>query len=230
MAVQLNGSTQYLQASSPTVSTHPMSWSGWFYFDDVTRNDTCLVIRNNSSFEGWDLRKETAGKAAAVSFNGSNKTALGTTTLVSGTWYHLGCVFASTTSRKIYVNGTLEATETTAAAFGATPDRFAIGSFIGGGLPLKGRAAQIGVYNIGLSDANMVSLAGGSLPSAVAAANLQNYYKLVADGTDEQGNLSMTLNGSPTFVSDPQIFLSGSSGTIPAIMASLRQRRVPCLF
>ena len=231
MSVILNGTSQYLQSTGTTVTVHPMSWSGWFYFDSLSRFDTLLVIRSSETFVGWDLRKETTNKIQANVYNGSNVYAESTSSVLAGTWVHLGAVYASTSSKKIYVSGTLEDTDTT-PDFGVdgAANRIVLGAFVGGGAPLAGRIAQVGIWNLGLSDANMASLAAGALPSAVAAANLQNYYKLVSDGTDTQGNNNLTAVGSPTYGSDPDIFGSPTPSTVPVLLSSHRQRRVSCLF
>jgi hypothetical protein len=230
MAVSLNGTSQYLQSTGTTITGHPLSWSGWFYFNSLSRFDTLLVIRSSSTFVGFDLRKQTSNKVDANIYNGSDIFARSTSDMTAGTWIHIGAVYASTTSRKIYINGTLEATSTTSAGVDGGANRIVLGAFVGGGGPLSGRIAQVGMWNSALSDANMVSLAGGALPSAIAAANLQNYYKLVSDGTDTQGNNNLTVVGSPTFVSDPEIFTSPTPSTVPVLLSAHRQRRVSCLF
>ena len=56
---------------------------------------------------------------SVASFYASGSGLSGSTTLTTGTWYHIVGVQEADTSRKIYVNGVLDGTKT--SSFGTTP-------------------------------------------------------------------------------------------------------------
>jgi hypothetical protein len=81
------------------------------------------------------------------------KEAKGTTSLATGTWYHLIAVFESNTSKKIYLNGNLEATITDSTTFPTGIDNLNIGRY-GRSTPggyTNGQIAYVMVYNKALT-------------------------------------------------------------------------------
>lgn len=93
----------------------------------VTDTNTFAAIwsLNSSSSVDDTLLCNSDGTTFSVGVSGT--VAVGGVNGVVGRWYHLAMVRESTTALRLYVNGTLQATETTSVAR-ATPTRFEIGA------------------------------------------------------------------------------------------------------
>jgi len=95
------------------ISTNNATFSIFVKFNSVGAW-TGLFNKNRSA--NWIGLWMSSDSKAVFGVNGYNLT--GTTTLATGNWYNIVGVQLAGTSRKIYVNGTLEATTTT--SFGST--------------------------------------------------------------------------------------------------------------
>ena len=86
-------------------------------------------------------------------YNTSYNDAKGTTVISTGQWYNVVGVFESDTSKKLYLNGSLEATLTTNTAFPTGIDTMSISSFqrTSPGGYLDGNIACAMVHNKALS-------------------------------------------------------------------------------
>jgi len=83
---------------------------------------------SSSGSKNCSIRIDTSNYIQASMRSGGGFSAAGSTIGNNGNWIHAVAVFASTTSKKLYLNGVLEGTNTTSVAF-FTPDRFTIGRF-----------------------------------------------------------------------------------------------------
>lgn len=89
-------------------------------------------------------------------YNGSFFQALTTILNNTYTWYHIVGVFESDTSKKLYINGNLEATLTDTVTYPTGTDTLSLSSFQRSGSPsggyLNGLIARANVYNRALND------------------------------------------------------------------------------
>ena len=112
----------------------------------------------------------SSGNLAAVQVVNNNFSASvgDPTSLVSGTWYHVVAVFASDSSRKIYVNGNAGTTNTTSATLAFTPDAFAIGASVRNIADnyYTGAIDDVRLYNRALSAADVYELFSSTCPNA----------------------------------------------------------------
>jgi hypothetical protein len=123
----------------------------------------------------------------------------------SSAWFHGAAVFASTTSRAAYINGGSKGTDATNITGGA--DRILIGARISTtvGAFLLGECAEVGVWNIALSDDDVASLATGMSPLLVRPEGLVFYAPLLRDFVDFKG-LSLTNTAGVTVYQDTPRF------------------------
>ena len=111
----------------------------------------------NNQFFGFAHVLDTGNDILRIyNYNVSYNDARGTTVISTGQWYHLTAVFESNISKKLYLNGVLEATLTTNTAFPTGIDTMSLSSFQrGGGSPpggyLDGNIACAMVYNKALT-------------------------------------------------------------------------------
>lgn len=94
--------------------------------------------------------------------HGSSGNALTANTgVVVNTWTHLVVTYdEATTTMKIYVNGVLDATDNTIAAFvnGNTPEDTQIGDCANGGQGLQGYAYKPAIYSVALNSAQVLTI------------------------------------------------------------------------
>jgi hypothetical protein len=111
-ALSFNGSTQYVSDafSSQPQGNQAVTMSAWVKFTNPASGieiASFFGTDSASNKSGYYLYRNGAGKAVSE-FGSGLGAATGTTTLASGTWYHLTGVYDGANSR-IYVNGAQEA-------------------------------------------------------------------------------------------------------------------------
>lgn len=93
----------------------PLTFLGWAYNATSTANLRVLCIADEASDNEWMLLyiDNTTGVAGATSTTGAVQASATGTTDCRDKWHQVAAVFESTTSRKVYVDGHLEGTNTT---------------------------------------------------------------------------------------------------------------------
>lgn len=219
MALVLDGSTQYLYNSSwsPHGGAYPFSVSGWFYTTDMAQSASLVSIDNNNpagpvnlcQFFGPGTSPDDPLRVGT--YLGAWGIVATTTGATTGTWHHFTAVWASATDRRIFIDGGSKGTNTDSRNGGGTYNvcigcRYGVPSGAAVDLLFDGKLAHIGIWTSALSDANAASLAGGALPTAVDASNLEDYWALISDSNSDGGNTGSTLTevGTPSFdAADP---------------------------
>ena len=114
-AIEPDGSSGRVDASV-SLTGYPITMAAWFKTPSASAADECIMSVADSSVGTNQLRmiiENTTSKLEANGFDGTVVRAASSTTSVDDDEWHLGvAVFASSTSRKIYVDGVLEGTET----------------------------------------------------------------------------------------------------------------------
>jgi hypothetical protein len=185
----------------------PLSFSCWFYgaswavdqslifVGDQTTSAVYFLLFVNNGGPNLSARCEDA-VAQGDALGGAPAT---------NAWQHGGGVFASTTSRTAYLNGTPGTEETTSVA-DITPTRVSIG-VLDETTPadyMDGQIADAAIWNAALTDAEMAALAAGASPLSIRPGNLIFYVPLVRDNDiDIVGGLPLTATGTPTVSDDP---------------------------
>ena len=134
----------------------PFSVCLWFNQDNVNADKVLFWIGDDGGAD-WDAHYIAAGDNAKVevySAVGNDFTAVATSTssYTASSWYHTCGVWTSSTSRSVYVNGNLEATNTTSAS-PADIDGMFIGKHgvTGGGALANGKIDDVRIYNYALT-------------------------------------------------------------------------------
>ena len=148
-------------SSHSSVSTAwPVTMSCWVKFDSFVNQPTFMaesdVSASNQIFGIGHIVDASQDVLRIYNYNVSYLDAKGTTVLSTGQWYHVTGVFESDTSKKLYLNGVLEATLTTSTAIPTGLDTMSLSSFQrGGGFSpggyLDGNIACAMVYDRALS-------------------------------------------------------------------------------
>jgi len=204
MARNFNGTNDHLDAGNPSA----LNLTG----DEVTLS--ARIRLESSSSEGKILAKwsdaggdfqyllstDSGDKCQFAIFNGSTKIAVGTTTLVVGTWHHIAGVYDGTDIR-VYCDGIEEAVTPATGNMSSTTAPVRIGAGSGGAGtedPMDGDIGHCAIYGIGLAAGSIKSLASGISPPKIQSENLLFYAPI--NGQDPEydvvGGLDLTVVGS----------------------------------
>jgi hypothetical protein len=220
MALEFNGTNQYLQVGSAVLTAAPLTMACWFNVDSVTVNHS-LVSITNSGIAG-SITRFAMFAAGAISGDpvrviasdaASNNGIASTTSGYSANfWHHAAGVFTSASSRSVYLDGGNSATDTTSI----TPtllDRTNIGvQFLqnAGGTSgiafADGLIAEVGIWNAALTAAEIASLAKGMTCDKVRPQSLVFYAPLVRDLIDQKGGLTITNNNAATVAAHTRVY------------------------
>lgn len=211
-AQDFNGSTEWGESSTVEVSAAPMTICAWGNADNATGNHNAVgvskeggstteyfILNWSGAVAGDPIRAVVAGELiGSPSIFGIAAT---TTGYSAGTWHHGCTVFASSTSRSAYIDGGSKGSNTD----DRTPsgvNRTSIGtawSGGSGGAPTRGAAfsghvAEVGIWNVALTDDEVATLAKGYAPPCVRRNALVAYYPMVRDATSLKDLFSATAN------------------------------------
>ena len=151
-SIDFDGTNDYAEISGTQnlnfpISTNSTTFSIFLKFHSVGAW-TGLFNKNRSST--WIGLWMSSSSKAVFGVNGYNLT--GTTTLATGNWYNIVGVQLANTSRKIYVNGTLEATTTTSfGSTASTTENWMIGQATSVNEYLNGNVACASIYEKALT-------------------------------------------------------------------------------
>lgn len=203
-----SGTTRYLSSSTPVVAT-PLTIVSWFRPLQFITNDVIVSIGTTSGSGRFALGRIlnldgiNVLQAASVNDSGGGVGAQVAMPSIAGTWYHGAAVFASTNSRTCYLDA-VGITNTIFNLGPSAPNELRIGAnnvntrFIGD-------IAEVAIYNVALTPAEITALAKGFTPDQIRPQSLVFYAPLVRDLIDPKGGLPITNNNSATVVNHPRI-------------------------
>jgi len=196
------GSSQYGTVDSAAFTSYPASMTAWVQLESTHIGAIVLVLDKDVTNAWTELIVNGTFEARSRSNAEGIDSATGTTTPELGRWYHVAAVYASTTSRKIYVNGILEATNTATN----TPtgyDRTSIGMTRDStpSTPFDGLIDDVRIFNVALTDTEVAGL----------------YHANIAPGTAPVGHYKMNTGSGNTLTDDGSngfdLDMTGHAGT-----------------
>lgn len=206
-----NGSSRYLSTTSAPVAAMPLTMACWHRPSQTAAARAILSLSTTGGtgrFQISQLVSPAGTTASSITDGGTAIEAVATKTIISNTWYHSAAVFVSSTSRFAYIDGT-ETANTTSNAGPNSPNIFLIGSRIGSGsfgAYFDGDIAEVGIWNVALTAAEIASLAKGMTCDKVRPQNLVFYAPLVRDLIDAKGGRTITNNNSATVAAHPRVY------------------------
>ena len=209
-----DASTQFLTTSNGIASI-PFTMACWFKTDADGVSQSLMSPTNTASANNYfrlDVRMDIAGDPVTItSIDGTVAEGGETTTGVTiNTWNHACGVFASTTSRSVYLNGGSKATSTNFDS-PSGQNRCDIGTVYTGGasyLHMSGSIAEAAMWGVALTDAEVAILALGYSPLLVRPQSLVAYWPLIGRTSPEidlVGGYDLTLVNAPTTAAHPRI-------------------------
>jgi hypothetical protein len=238
--------SESLSVDSAAVTAMPLTMACWFSSISIAQLQALIWLGDKDSateYIALDVNGAAGGDPVEARHTSGGTTGTGTTTtgFVADTWHHAAAVFLSTTSRSAYLDGGGKGTNTTAVAEPAY-DRTGIGRLMDS-TPSNGFMGGIiwpAIWNVALTDAEIVRLADGVHPATVRPENLilwdfqgkdverdlLGYYPLTRSGTRPgmgPGFLRKTIK-RPWLLAH-HVAGGGGATAVPVFMQSYRRRR-----
>jgi len=201
-------SSQRFEKNTAPLTAAPLTMAAWFRTVDVTPRQGIL----------WLGDKDNANEYFALYIDGAGNDTVRFRTRTSGTgtreatttgqysantWHHACGVEISSSSREVYIDGGGKGTNT----FSNVPagaNRVSIGRFADSspGNYFDGRLAEVGLWNVALSENEVVALSRGVLPWQIRPSALVGYWPVWGLHSPEidlsNQNNSLTVGGTGT--------------------------------
>lgn len=207
--------TEYLfRSASAPITDAPFTASAWANTAaDTTADDFCIFQLQDASGaqDYWRLNAGPAGQAGEFAFvvrdtGNSAQQAVSTIVPTIGVWYNVIGVARSSTDRECFVNGGNSGVNVVNRSPNNV-DSVAIGREMDSSPddPWDGPLAEIGVWDVGLSDLEVFLLAQGRPPPTIRPQSLVAYWPLygVSDRDFWNARFNMTAFNTPTWISHP---------------------------
>lgn len=205
-------SSQRLENTTIPASATPLTIAAWFKPVSATVQYHIAGIYDNATTTNfWALSTDTTGHVTA---NTNAVVATTSTTFSAATWVHGCAVFNSATDRRAFLNGGGKGTNATSRT-PTGPDRVGIGCLDGSSRSsfMDGDVAEVAMWNIALSDAEVLMLSKGVSPLMVRPDALIFYAPLMGNGSPEpeyRGARNLTVTGSAKATSHAPVMSSVS--------------------
>lgn len=202
---------EYLGVASAPIADVPLTLFAWFNSDSNSAIQTILCVRDTDVLD-WHimrLRGDVGGDPLEIQSreNPTSGGAQSSSGYTVGTWHTATAVFATSTSRTIYIDGgssNSDATDLTPASLDATY----ISNMVRASYeyPFSGSIAEAAIWSVALAAGEIATLAAGYSPLFVRPASLVAYWPL--GGIYNDGNAANVANSDWDIVGgyhmDPQ--------------------------
>ena len=167
-AANFNGSSSYVTLSdsiTTQMGNNNFSFSFWVYFNTLTQYDTPIAFQKN-----YRYLVDTA-TAGVVSFYDGTSLSTPSSTIATGNWYNIVVTKSSTAGRKIYVNGSVAASDssnTNAINEASSSGKNLIGAYNSSGTyyyHLDGSIDQVRIFSSALAAGDVEDLYNEHFPT-----------------------------------------------------------------
>ena len=195
-------------------SIFPLTMSGWCKPIAINDHDAIMSIGDDTSTFGVaSLNLRSTGYATAeVLKRGGSAMASSASQYSADVWQHFCAVFASSTSRTVYMDGVAGTEVTTSADVkGDSAKRLSIGEYATTwNREMNGHLADVALWNVALSASEVAILADAYTAIQVRPDSLVSYYPFVSNSVDVMGNNYLSFGtdgtaGSSTFAEHTRI-------------------------
>lgn len=216
-----NASNQRLLLGSAVLTAEPITLAGWCRPDETT-DQAVVSISNTGTVDGkWTLQLRGGGtpdvSALKEDDSGSFDQALSSTTYSLNTWHH-ACAIFENNDRHAFLDGggkgdnTPDITDPTADVTSIGVNRHSVFQ-----RHFSGRLAEIGIWDVVLTDAQVLVLANGVSPLMVEPESLIAYWPLLGRYSPEidlVGGFDMAVTGA-TAADHTRVFYPARSRLSP---------------
>jgi hypothetical protein len=215
MALKFNGTTEYLVRTGAVLTVMPLTMAAWVRLTTTAVSQDLVAITDiGSTNDGFRMLLSSTVPAFQAGGRqlGGQGNATGTVNPGTSGFNHACAVFTSATNFAIFTNGGDKVTQVA----GNTPtaanlNRTCIGAYVSTSIvnPSSGSIAEVGIWNVALTDPEVLALARGTPPARVRPANLVGYWPLyrqlglARDFTQNRND--MTAVGAPMIDPHPPV-------------------------
>lgn len=216
-------SANFLRYAGGLLTAAPLSIGGWANFASISANKIVAGLYNSASGDNVNEFMLLLNSGNTIGFGTGDGTtrssATTSTTLTANTWRHLMGVTSAANSRAVYLDGGGKGTESTSR----TPsgiNRTSFGKQDNAGTALNMGSTDLlgewGLWNIALSDADVLALAGGISPLLMHPEALVGYWPLVGINSPENNLMdntsTLSIQGTLSAAAHPRILMPSSRG------------------
>jgi hypothetical protein len=228
MARSFNATPFYENTTTP-VTGAPLTLAAWIFVPSANSARAILSIGDTAADNCIELYAVPGGGNLLALCRQAGSENNSQISWSNDAWQHCCGVFASTTSRTVYRNGTAGTTDTNSNT-PASLDRIRIASRANsaGGQAFDGIIAEAAIWSAALNVSEVAALVKGYSPLLIRTSNLEAYWPLIGRTTTEPdivGGYAMTPNGTPTVSPHTRIIMPSSQR-----MRRLRAPTVPLQF
>jgi hypothetical protein len=189
-------SSQYLEIATAPVAAAPLTIACWFLPVSAAVTYDLVVIGDTVATNYFALIASNPGSLGAISgaaSAGGEFSAITTTLFAANRWAHACATYTSATARAAFLDGGGKGTNATSVV-PASPAEVDVGAYHAGASiysPMNGQIAEVALWNVDLSDAEVAALAGrtgeslSGLPLRIRPANLVAYWPLQGEVVPE---------------------------------------------
>lgn len=222
-------SQQYILRNSAPVGIAPMTVACWYKTDELKIEALVWIGDKDSSQDFWELRLSTTNVVWSAVDASSASATKGTPSI--NVWEHACGVEVNNGSRYCYLNG-VAGNQNTGGRTPDAADRVAVGlrADVSPLYYFDGSIAEVGIWNVALTAAEVAILGAGYSPLFVRPQSLVGYWPLIGRTSPEIdliGKRDLTLFNSPTTSEHPPVIYPATMPvfTPPALLPPHEPRR-----
>lgn len=180
-------STSNIRCASTPITAAPLTMACWFYSTNNSAAQVIMSICESVDSDRFQLTAfgNLAGKNIACyveEAGGNDNTCRTSTGYTVNKWHHAAAVYSSSSSRSVFIDGGSKGTgnNTSYVPQGINEILIAARRANGAiGTPFFGLIAEVGIWNVALTDDEVLSLSKGFTPSLIRPQNLRFYNRLI---------------------------------------------------
>jgi hypothetical protein len=197
-----------LSHAAAAVTAVPLSIACWFNPTAANTVGRMVQIDDGTNTNRFTIGKNGSGNVNAFTADsGGTRTAATSTTFAAGSYHHACGVFEGMSNRAAYLNGGGKGTNGV-AAIPANLAVMRIATEVGGTNTYAGDIAEVTIWNVALTDADVADLAKGFAPWFVRPDGIVAHWSLFGRSSPEPefwGRYDMSLTGTPGQAGHPRI-------------------------
>ena len=220
MALTFDGSTDKLTSSTAAVTQQDITFGAWVKTTSTGSNRTIISVSSSSSTNPI-LRLLLSGNKPYFQIRADDSiivTALAANPISTNTWTHVSCT-ATSSETEVFKNGVSVGTAGEGYVDPITVDQTELGVLLrtGPGVELfDGDMAEAAIWNVALTDEEMLELAAGYTPSMVRPSALVMYNPLNGHNNDVTGTCNFTVSGTTPAAHPPMLQQTGQILQFPS--------------
>jgi len=197
MAFSLNGTSSYIDTASTPITAAPFTMACWFNPLSATLGGVLMAIGNSAGADRFQLTANGDIVNDPITFYAQRGAANGTssaTGYILNTWQHAAGVCSGVTSRSVFLNGAQKNTNLT-SVIPASLNSIVIGARWSAGARggfFDGRIAEAAVWNVALTDDEVISLSKGFAPYLIRPSNLRFYDRCLQTPKDLSQGITLS--------------------------------------